>query len=164
MADKERNKAAIEHMKVAIERKRQRASDVLTHLNTKGHATETAEQEARLYQNINYNPAKCPCKICNFIKNKANLESYSLAQTVIYKIGEDAEKISYGISPFRHICEQEHIQSPIFADVGRLIAIVRVLLKTQGVKFHKFVMWADSSEKIEDTYEHSQICVDFYRE
>lgn len=99
---------------------------IVNHLKEKGNYTNSADNEETLRAQLSMLPYVCPCKICEQVRDKSKIESFSFQQVVVLKHEKfDENNLLFVIAPFKHMSNEEFLISPLWGITGRLFPAMK---------------------------------------
>ena len=136
---------------------------IMNHLQKSGNYTNSAIQEESLRAKMSMLPHACPCEICNKVRDKSQVESFSFQQVVVLKHEDFSEdNLLFIIAPFRHMSNEEFLMSPLWGIAGRLFPMMKSVYTYMYGKIGGFHINVNNVHG--DNYrEHACINVKFFK-
>jgi hypothetical protein len=136
---------------------------IVAHLKDKGNYTHSALQEESLRAKLSMLPHACPCEICNKVRDRKQVESFSFQQVAVVKHEKFSEdNLLFVIAPFKHMSNEEFLMSPLWGIAGRLFPIMKSVYTSLYGKLNGFVI--DVNNSYDNNYrEHACINVKFIK-
>lgn len=136
---------------------------IVAHLKDKGNYTHSALQEEALRAKLSMLPHACLCEICNRVRDRSKIESYSYQQVVVMKHEDfNEDNLVFIIAPFRHMSNEEFLMSPLWGIGGRLFPMMKSVITNVYGKLEGFQVSVDNIHG--DNYkEHACVNVKFFK-
>jgi len=136
---------------------------IVEHLKNKGNYTHSILQEESLRAKLSMLPHACPCEVCNKVRDRSKVESFSFQQVVVLKHENFSEdNLLFIIAPFKHMSNEEFLMSPLWGISGRLFPIMKNVYAYIYGKLHGFQI--EVNNIYGDNYrEHACVNVKFFK-